>query len=363
MKRHSQADARPSNEATYSPQSSIFQPVTDGRRSTMATVSTGRRLDFATFDVFTQIRLKGNPLAIVKVPKNGDLEQDLKQAIAREFNFSETVFLYEAEDDSSPDRRIDIFTTTAELPFAGHPTIGSICCIGESAIAHIGEVFNVRTKAGSIESKYDRERGWAVASIPHNVHIHTSRLTRSRVESLHSSTETRPQDDLIDLWPRGSNDSFLEFPVVSVVKGMTFILIGLPNVENYLRKLQMGRQMKYVKAIALDEGWSPSFAAPYFYSILSEGQEQPTRIRTRMIEPQLGEDPATGSAACTLGSYMALESGGSGRTYRFDIVQGIEMGRASEIGVEVTLAESGKTVEKVLLSGTAVKVTEGTFML
>ena len=329
----------------------------------MATASTGRRLDFATFDVFTQTRLRGNPLAIVKVPKNDDLEQDLKQAIAREFNFSETVFLHEAEDDSTLNRRIDIFTTTAELPFAGHPTIGSICCIGESATAHTGQAFNVRTKAGTIHSKYDREHGWAVACIPHNVHIHTSRLTHSRVESLHPSMETRPQDDLIDLWPCETNDSFLEFPVVSVVKGMTFILIALPNVEHYLQKLQVGRQMKYAEAIALDEGWSPSFTAPYFYSLLSADKEHPTRIRSRMIEPQIGEDPATGSAACTLGSYLALQSGEGGRTYRFDIAQGIEMGRASEIVVEVTLAESGKAVEMVQLSGTAVKVTEGTLLL
>lgn len=330
----------------------------------MATASTSRRLDFATFDVFTETRLKGNPLAIVKVPRNDDLEQDLKQAIAREFNFSETVFLHEAEDDSAFDRRIDIFTTTAELPFAGHPTVGSICCIGESTTtAHAGQAFNVSTKAGSIQSKYDRERGWAVASIPHNVHVHTSRLTRSRVESLHPLIETRPQDDMIDLWPCGSNDSFFEFPVVSIVKGMTFILIGLPNVEHYLQKLQVGRQMKYAEAIALDDGWSPSFVAPYFYSILSGDKEQPTKTRTRMIEPQIGEDPATGSAACTLGSYLALQSGEGGRTYRFDIIQGIEMGRASKIGVEVTLQESGTAVEKVLLSGTAVKVTEGTLML
>lgn len=329
----------------------------------MATASTGRRLDFATFDVFTQTRLEGNPLAIVKVPRYDDLEQNLKQAIAREFNFSETVFLHEAEDDSTPDRRIDIFTTTAELPFAGHPTIGSICCVGESATAHGGQAFILRTKAGSIRSKYDREHGWAVASIPHNVHIHTNRLTRSQVESLHTSIEARPQDDLLDLWPCGSKDSFFEFPVVSIVKRMTFILIALPNVEHYLQKLQVGRQTKYAEAIALDEGWSPSFVAPYFYTILSEDKEQPTKIRTRMIEPQIGEDPATGSAACTLGSYLALQSDEGGRTYRFDIVQGIEMGRASEIGVDVTLNESGTAVDKVLLSGNAVKVTEGTLML
>ena len=328
----------------------------------MATTESSRiRLAFATFDVFTETRLKGNPLAIVKVPKDCVLEQSLKQAIAREFNFSETVFLHEAEDESSLDRRIDIFTTTTELPFAGHPTIGSICCIGARSIAASAQAFTVMTKAGSIQSKYAKGKGWA--AIPHHVHIHGNSLTRSKVESLYPSIDARPQDDLVDLWPLGSSGSFLDFPVVSIVKGMTFILIEFPNVEHYLQRLKVGRQMKYADAISLDGEWTPSFAAPYFYSILSEGIDQPTRIRARMIEPQIGEDPATGSAACTLGAYLALQSDKGGKTFRFNVEQGVEMGRASEIGVEVVLDESGEAVEEVLLSGTAIQVTEGTLML
>lgn len=331
----------------------------------MANTSMSQRLDFTTYDVFTQTRFQGNPLAIIKVPKDIHLPQDLKQAIAREFNFSETVFLHEAEDNGSPDRRIDIFTTTAELPFAGHPTIGCICCVGGSAdnTANDRLELDIKTKAGSIQSTYDRLRQWAVASIPHSVHIHQSRLTNSSVQSLCPSVGTRQPDDLLDLWPHGSDGSLSEFPVVSIVKGMTFILISLPNVEDYLQKLQVGRQMRYAEAIALDEAWTPSFAAPYFYTILSEGKGQPTKIRARMIEPQMGEDPATGSAACTLGCYLALQAGEGGRSYRFEIVQGVEMGRESKIGVEITLADSAKEVEQVLLSGTAVKITEGTLLL
>jgi len=75
-------------------------------------------LSFATVDVFTHVRFGGNPLAIVNIPCPVSLSQEQKQAIAREFNYSETVFLH--EDTSSPDgRKVDIFTTTEELPFAG----------------------------------------------------------------------------------------------------------------------------------------------------------------------------------------------------------------------------------------------------
>ena len=77
----------------------------------------------------------------------------------------------------------------------------------------------------------------------------------------------------------------------------------------------------------------------------------------------IGEDPATGSAACTLGAYIALQQGATGESYSFVIEQGVEMGRDSEIGVQVTLDETGKGVKEIWLSGSAVQVTEGIIML
>lgn len=80
---------------------------------------------FTTLDVFTKTKFEGNPLAIVTIPAGSEPSQATKQQVAREFNLSETVFLHETEDAASTRRRIDIFVTDAELPFAGHPTIGS----------------------------------------------------------------------------------------------------------------------------------------------------------------------------------------------------------------------------------------------
>lgn len=80
-------------------------------------------------------------------------------------------------------------------------------------------------------------------------------------------------------------------------------------------------------------------------------------------EPSIGEDPATGSAASTLGAYLALQSGQPGKTYKFNIEQGLEMERDSEIGVEVSLDQTGKAVNKVRLSGTAVQVAGGTIVV
>ena len=79
-----------------------------------------------------------------------------------------------------------------------------------------------------------------------------------------------------------------------------------------------------------------------------------------MIEPGCGEDPATGSAACTLASFLALQAGGSSRIFDYSIEQGVEMGRRSVIGVKITLDATGKAVRKVVLSGSAVPVMQGT---
>lgn len=84
-------------------------------------------LSFVTLDVFTKTRYTGNPLAIIRVPTSVTLSQSQKQRIAREFNLSESVFLHEqtAQDRSDKSVRIDIFTAYAEVPFAGHPTVGT----------------------------------------------------------------------------------------------------------------------------------------------------------------------------------------------------------------------------------------------
>ena len=79
--------------------------------------STEMKLKFVTLDVFTESRFEGNPLALVYVPATNKVSQEQKQAIAREFNLSETVFLH--EQDGLTQRKLDIFIPTAEIPFAG----------------------------------------------------------------------------------------------------------------------------------------------------------------------------------------------------------------------------------------------------
>lgn len=143
---------------------------------------------------------------------------------------------------------------------------------------------------------------------------------------------------------------------------MTFVLIALPSVKQHLELLRADQQVDCT-AVRLDEGWEKSFVGTYFYTDISGPDSKTIKLKTRMLEPSVGEDAATGSAASTLGCFLALKDGKPRKIYHYSIEQGVEMGRASEIIVKVTLDESGTAVSKVKLAGRAILVTQGTMIL
>lgn len=325
------------------------------------------QLNFVTLDVFTKDRYKGNPLAIVHVPRSSNLTEAQKQAVAREFNLSETVFLHDG-DGESLDRKIDIFLPNVEVPFAGHPTIGTICyiCAGITPGSPSEERLTIYTKAGPIAAFFDHETKFAIASIPHKVNIHQASVHwRSVAEVQPALMEnfkvTGPQ--FLETWTSRGNGCEATFPIVSIVNGMNFVLVDFPRVDGYLENLRAGHPNIDSNVTRLDEGWISSVIAPYYYVVLSDQKDKITRLRTRLIMSTVGEDPATGSAAAALCSYLALQRGQSSHIYTYKIDQGVEMGRHSEIGVEVTLDGSGKSVKEVLLSGTATLVMKGTLLV
>jgi PhzF family phenazine biosynthesis protein len=135
-----------------------------------------RQLDYAIIDVFTHTRYQGNPLAIVRVPKSCALSQEQKQTIAREFNLSETTFLHEQDAEEPSDVwKVDIFTVKEELPFAGHPTIGTACFALSNVAQERGVAGQVQAsfdlKAGPVQLQYDASKNTAKAAIPHNVYV------------------------------------------------------------------------------------------------------------------------------------------------------------------------------------------------
>lgn len=310
------------------------------------------KLDFLTVDVFTSKRYEGNPLAIVRIPHGVQVSQGQKQAIAREFNLSETTFLHENAIGEGKDAwTVDIFITTRELPFAGHPTVGTACYVLSRTAEERGISDGVleasfALKAGLVALQYDVVKKTARASIPHNVHVHEKRWGKDELFKLQPGLAEAHQQSGVQM-----NE---DFPVVSIVKGMTFVLVELDSIET-LARVSIASQGAVIDG--LDQDWDDTFIATYFYVRVGQSSEGTTKLQTRMIEGPL-EDPATGSAASDLVAYLSLKEGRPSETLKYELIQGVEMGRRSEIFIDVVMAKDGR-IETVYLEGGAVQVMEG----
>ena len=298
------------------------------------------QLSFVTLDVFTTNRFAGNPLAIVRVPPGQDVSTEQMQIMAREFNLSETLFIHEGESgkDGVMEWRVRIFVTTAEIPFAGHPTIGA-SCYALGTLADNAKKGRLICNAGPIEVDY--ADGVAKASIPHNFHRHVEhRYTPDQVYALHPSLKKAAQA------PKSID-------VASPVKGMNFVCIELADLET----LGLVDTSGPVMELPGDKEWAGGLWASFLYVVTDASNADSVKVRARMIQGSL-EDPATGSASCALSALLAMKLA-LGRSVKFEITQGVEMGRQSDIGVSLTLNESMDELESVVLSGCSVKVMEG----
>ncbi|CAK5276696.1 unnamed protein product [Mycena citricolor] len=290
-------------------------------------------LRFTKLDVFTSTPFSGNPLAIVHVPPNVTLSQDEKQLVAREFNLSETVFHH--EQDSHDPVTIDIFTTTEELPFAGHPTIGSGFHL--LSIAPDRDTVTLRTKAGDIPVV--QEGGMVKLQVPIDFKTHPS-LAIPQLKT--------PQAALHDAdFVHGRTGAEA---CASIVKGMTFVLLALASEDALARMGPYPARLTVPDAETVLGPWGVGFAGVYAFFERADGV-----VRTRMFDGTL-EDPATGSAASTLAGWLALRRGPG--VHVVDILQGVEMGRRSEIKVTVRVGDDG-VIQRIELEGAAVKVMEG----
>jgi PhzF family phenazine biosynthesis protein len=287
------------------------------------------KLSYTTVDVFTKTRYQGNPLAIVHVPasQRDTLTQAQKQSISREFNLSETIFLHE----SSPQSKsiiIDIFTPDAEIPFGGHPTIG--CTWYLLCSLNLSHITTIETKAGPIAIVDSEEV--VRAALPHNVHVHKHTV------------------------PCALNDQLN--PIISIVRGVSFILVRLPDLAALSKANSTLHEDTYNPSI-LDEDWQVGLIGTLYYVPTGTAPSGNASYRTRMHINF--EDPATGAASGAFAAYLAMNEGsekGNG-PFTYSLTQGVEMGKESDITVEATRKPDGK-IESVFLAGTAVKVMEGT---
>jgi PhzF family phenazine biosynthesis protein len=208
----------------------------------------------------------------------------------------------------------------------------------------------LKIKAGLVQGHYSRATNTASASMPHNVHLHGARVALSSVLA------SQPALAKV-LSSQGDNTVAMDFPLVSPARGISFVLVELSSLE-HLAAVAAGGVRIDMSSSPLDAEWRPSFTAPYYYVILGD-EPGKIKLRSRMIEPLIGEDPATGAAAVACTSYLSLTRAAKGKRFEFLIEQGVEMGRKSDIQAEVCLKESGKEVDTVVLKGSAVVIMEG----
>lgn len=303
-----------------------------------------RTISYNTSDVFTDTAFTGNQLAILHVPNDFPLSQEEKQKIAIEFNYSESVFLHQPSPDAAAATYVvDIFTPESEIPFAGHPTIGTASYIFQNLEKQSDEI-SIVLKAGIVKATFDRNTARAAAEIPHDFRQHATRLAWDRV---------------VASQPKLLSDTFKDttIPIVSIVNGVSFGLIDLARQSELLDKVVV-TNIDIPRTEDLDNGWDHGLIADLFYVKKPDAGDGVIRVQQRMIGIGL-EDAATGAASAALSAYLALLEGGSGQKYVFELEQGVQMGRRSIIGCEVTLNADGKSVKTIILSGQARAVMKG----
>ncbi len=285
---------------------------------------------FFTLDVFTTTRFQGNPLAVIT---DGDgLSNDQMLAIAREMNLSETVFVQKPTDDRAL-ARLRIFTTKEELKLAGHPVIGTWFLLAELGVvpAQEGGVHILQqTGAGvlPVEIRFKDGRPLRVTMTQKEAAFKAAKLQKNK---LAAALGLSPKDFDPKLEPE-------------------FVSTGIYNLMVPLRS-RAGLARIQMNMIELARLLGKQGALAYCFTL---GGSHLAYARG-MMPWELYEDAATGSAAGSLGAYL-VKHGKLGAAQTLSVLQGVEMGRPSQIEVEVT--RSGKKLTP-RVSGAAVKVFEG----
>jgi trans-2,3-dihydro-3-hydroxyanthranilate isomerase len=296
-------------------------------------------LKFCTLDVFTDHRFGGNPLAVfIDFP---DVPAEFMQNIAREFNLSETVFIVKPRDPRAV-RQLRIFTTSRELPFAGHPTIGAAYALVEEGLA------GVSGASGS----FLLEEG--VGLVPIDV-----RRRRDGTWFVQLTTAKLPEEGPAAPGV-GELAKLLNIPEADILQDADFPQVyscGVPYLFIPLRNRDvLGRVMiDPATSRKLEE----KLGELQVYLFSYDPQREDSDIRARMFVKEIGivEDPATGSAVAALAGYLAKRSWHKEGTLRWTIEQGFEMGRPSLLYLEADLSNSAITAVRV--GGTAVRMSDG----
>jgi len=291
-----------------------------------------RRLKMAQWDVFSARRLEGNSVAVF-FDGRGLTDAEM-QALAREMNLSETTFVLPRDAAIERERgiRVRIFTVQEELPFAGHPTLGTAFALrGQSGAKQILLELNVGKVPVDFEDSAESPFGEMTQIDP------TFGMRHER-EAVAQTTGLRVQD---------FDDSL---PIQTVSTGVPFTVAPLKSLA-VMRNLQIDRN-RAAEYLTRTEG-------KFFYFVTQETVDRKARLHARMLFYN-GEDPATGSAAGCSAAWMVAH-GVATPDERVLIEQGVEMKRPSRIFVRAS--QSDNRVVNVRVGGHSVEIMRGEVFL
>ncbi|MGK9054741.1 PhzF family phenazine biosynthesis protein [Neorhizobium petrolearium] len=301
--------------------------------------------DFVTVDVFTSERFAGNPLAVV--PDARGLTDRQMQAIAAEFGYAESTFVLPPEDPENT-ARVRIFTPTMEIPFAGHPNVGTAFVLGRQAELFgrpVGDSLRFEEIAGLVEIELLREENAVIGA--------TIRAPQPLTVSDEVALELIAGCASIKT---GNIRTSGHKPVVVSV-GLPFAVAELESLD----ALAAARPNITAFHEAAARHARPDGDFSLFLYVRSA--ETPWHIRARMFAPldNVMEDPATGSASAALSAFLVTRAPDADTNVHVTIEQGVEMGRRSVI--ELDVVKAGGVAGDVRITGRCVSVMRGSLEL
>ncbi|MQB42020.1 PhzF family phenazine biosynthesis protein [Rhizobium sp. ICMP 5592] len=296
---------------------------------------------YITTDVFTSERFAGNPLAVI--PDARGLSDAAMQKIATEFNYSETTFVLPPENPEHT-ARVRIFTPTAEIPFAGHPNVGTAFVLGQQV-----EIFG---KLPGDRLIFEEEAGLVdVQLLRTGNDVSGAKIRAPGKLQIGDAVAGNLIARCIQVEP-GSIQYTTHAP--------TFASVGLPFAFAELDSLEtLGKARPNAAIFAEAATRHKEDKTGFSLFLYTRSADKPWHIRARMFAPldNVNEDPATGSASAALGAYLTSLLPQADIETQIIIEQGVEMGRRSLIGLDIR--KSGGIVTDAFLSGQCVSVMRG----
>ena len=318
------------------------------RETGLMTLKPMPNYSFLQFDVFTDRAFCGNPLAVF--PEADGIHDDVMMKIAREMNLSETVFVLKPESGDVL-RRLRIFTPMREIPFAGHPIVGTWTALAQEGVVPVP----------------DGGTGWqrifhevAIGVLPVDIEFKDGRpiqvvMTQGKFEILHEIDDAQEQAEVARALGLAREDLDESLPIQVITTGLSCLAVPIRSLAD-LRDCRVNASL--LAEIYTRHGGTGCHA--FTRETLEVGA---SRAHARFFAPadNIPEDPATGSACGALGAYLvhhgALSLEPENGRYKFVIEQGDFIHRPSRINLDVK-GKAGQ-VEEVKVGGPAVQVARG----